>query len=71
MISWSKAYDEFGHKYWTAMMVGCKANVTKMARVSGSNRQDVYKKLKRFKVKLPVTARHCGGHRGRWGTLTN
>jgi hypothetical protein len=70
-LTWQEAYEQFGREYWTALMAACGANVTAMGRASASNRQDMYKKLKRFKVKLPVDGRHYGGHRGNWGTLSN
>jgi transcriptional regulator of acetoin/glycerol metabolism len=66
---WDEAYTRFGHHYWTQLMFACGANVCEMARVSASNRQDVYKKLQRFQVKLPGGTRR--GHRGNWGDLSN
>lgn len=71
VVPWKRAIARFGHAWWTALMESCDANVSRMARVSQTNRTDVYKKLKRYKVKLPKTARHYGGHRGNWGDLSN
>jgi len=68
-LTWFEAYEQFGHEYWTQLMFTCGANVCEMARLSASNRQDVYKKLARFGVKLPGGTR-CG-HKGNWGDLSN
>lgn len=68
-LMWKEAYTAFGHKYWSAAMAVCDASVSKMGRLTATNRQDVYKKLKRFGVQLPVNTKR--GHRGNWGDLSN
>jgi hypothetical protein len=68
-LTWFEAYDKFGHDYWAGLMAACGNNVRKVARVSASNRADVYKKLERFGVPLPRRTSH--GHRGNWGDLSN
>jgi transcriptional regulator of acetoin/glycerol metabolism len=65
--TWEEATEQFSREYWTAVMKACDANVCEMARVSGVNRTQLYKILKRFKVELPKRARHYGD----WGDLSN
>lgn len=67
--TWEQAYQRFGAQYWADVMRTCGGNICLVARVSASNRADVYKKLKRFAVPLPAGSR--GPHRGNWGDLSD
>jgi hypothetical protein len=67
--SWKDAYTAFGHEYWSALVKSCGGSAVLIARLSGTYRTDVYKKLKRFHVALPGGS--CRGHRGNWGDLSN
>lgn len=69
VVPWKRALTKFGHGYWSELMQTCDANVTRMARLSRTNRTAVYKQLRRFKVAKPANSRT--GHRGNWGDLSN
>jgi hypothetical protein len=51
------------------MMADCADDVRKVARLSGKNRTDVYKHLKRFGV--PLNKNKSYGHKGNWGDLSD
>jgi DNA-binding NtrC family response regulator len=70
-VKWKEAYRGFGRRYWIDLIERTEANVTHMARESGVNRIDVYKRLRRFGIELPSRPSHSPGRRGNWGDLSN
>lgn len=64
MNLYQQAKKEFEVKFWTNILSQCGGEVGKVAKFTGVNRTDVYKRLHRLGLKFT-----CKLKRGNWGDL--
>jgi transcriptional regulator of acetoin/glycerol metabolism len=64
-LAWAKAKQEFMRGYWSDLLAQTGRNISAAARLSGCNRTDLHKRLKKLNIITPKAKR------GNWGSLTH
>lgn len=52
MLTWREHRDKSGERYWRTLLWITCGNVVEMAKISGICRQDIYKSLARFNLRI-------------------